>query len=53
MEISNIFEDKDGKEGNGVIDELIKEVLQLLELVGLAAQQIRDVVIEQVQVSHK
>ena len=35
------------------MDKLIKEVSQLLELVGLAAQQIGDIVIGQAQASHK
>jgi len=35
------------------MDKLLDEVLQLLVLVGLAAQQIRDVVTGQVQASHK
>jgi len=51
--MSNIFKDKDNEEGNSVTNKLIKEVLQLLVLVGLAAQQIRDVVTGQAQASHK
>ena len=35
LEMSDIFEDKDNKEGNGVMDELINEVSWLLVLVGL------------------
>ena len=53
LEISNIFKDKDDKEGDNIIDKLIKEVLWLLELVGLATQQIGDIVTGQVQTSHK
>jgi len=53
LEISNIFKNKDNKKGNGVINKLLNEVLQLLVLVGLAAQQIGDVVTGQAQVSHK
>ena len=37
LEISNIFKDENGKEGNNVTDELINKVSQLLMLVGLAA----------------
>ena len=53
LEISNIFKDKDNKEGNGIINELINKILQLLVLVGLTAQQIRDVITGQAQVSHE
>jgi len=53
LEMSNIFKDKDNKEGNSVTDKLINKVSQLLVLVGLAAQQIGDVVIGQAQASHK
>jgi len=53
LEISNIFKDKDNEEGNNVMDKLINEVLQLLVLVRLAAQQIGDVVTGQVQASHE
>jgi len=42
--MSNIFKDKNNEEGNGVMDELINKVSWLLVLVGLAAQQIGDVV---------
>ena len=42
--MSDIFKDKDDKEGNGVTDKLINEVSQLLVLVGLAAQQIGDII---------
>ena len=42
--MSDIFKDKDDEEGNSVMDEFLDKVLQLLVLVGLAAQQIRDVV---------
>jgi len=42
--MSNIFKDKDNKKGNSVTDKLMDEVLQLLVLVRLAAQQIRDVI---------
>ena len=38
LKISNIFKNKNNEEGNSVIDKLIKKVLQLLVLVGLAAQ---------------
>ena len=38
---------------NPVTNELIDEVSQLLVLVGLAAQQIGDVITEQAQASHK
>ena len=51
--MSNIFKDKDNEEGNGVTNKLLDEVLQLLVLVGLAAQQIRDIITGQEQVSHK
>jgi len=51
--MSDIFKDKDNKEGNSVTDKLIDEVLQLLVLVGLAAWQIRDVVTGQAQACHK
>ena len=37
----------------GVTDEFLDEVSQLLVLVGLAAQQIRDIVTGQVQASHE
>ena len=53
MERWNIFKDEDNEEGNNVTDKLINEVLQLLMLVGLAAQQIRDIVTGQAQASHK
>jgi len=53
LKMSDIFKDKDNEKGNGVMDELLDEVSQLLVLVGLAARQIRDVVTGQVQVSHK
>ena len=53
LEISDIFKDKDNKEGNGVTDKLINEVLQLLVQVGLAARQIRDIITGQAQASHK
>jgi len=53
LEISNIFKNKDNKEGNGVTNKLINKISQLLMLVGLVAQQIRDIVTGQVQVSHK
>ena len=36
-----------------VTDELLDEVLQLLVLVGLAAQQVGDIVTGQAQASHK
>jgi len=42
--MSDIFKDKDNKEGNSVTNEFINEVLQLLVLVGLAAQQIGNVI---------
>ena len=45
LKMSNIFKDKDNKEGNNVTDKFIDEVSQLLVLVGLAVQQIGDVVI--------
>ena len=51
--MSNIFKDKDDEEGNGVTNKLINKVLWLLVLVGLAAQQIRDIVTGQAQVRHK
>jgi len=51
--MSNIFKDKDNEEGNGIINKLINEVSQLLVLVGLAAQQIGDVMTGQMQASHK
>ena len=38
LEISNIFKDKDDKEGNSVINKLITEVSQLLELVTIIAR---------------
>jgi len=41
------------KSGLFVTNELINEVSQLLVLVGLAAQQIRDIVTGQVQASHE
>ena len=53
LEISNIFKDKDNKKGNSVTDKFLDKVSQLLVLVGLAAQQIRDVITGQVQASHK
>ena len=37
LEISNIFKNKDDKEGNSVTNKLINKVSQLLVLVGLAA----------------
>jgi len=37
LEMSDIFKDKDNKKENGVTDELINKILQLLVLVGLAA----------------
>ena len=36
-----------------VTDELIDEILRLLVLVGLAAQQVGDIVTGQVQTSHE
>ena len=42
--MSNIVKDKDDEEGNNVIDKLINKISQLLVLVGLAAQQIGDIV---------
>jgi len=51
--MSNIFKNKNDKEENSVMDELIKEVSQLLKLVGLAVQQIGDIVTGQAQASHK
>jgi len=47
LEMSNIFKDKNNKKGNSVIDELINKVLWLLVLVGLAAQQVKDIIIGQ------
>ena len=44
LEISNIFKDKNDEEGNGVIDELLDKVSQLLVLVGLVAQQVKDII---------
>ena len=44
LEISNIFKNKNNKKGNGIMDKLISEVLQLLMLVELAAQQIGDII---------
>ena len=51
--MSNIFKNENDEEGNGIINKLIKEVLWLLELVGLATWQIGDVVTGQVQASHE
>jgi len=51
--MSDIFKDKDNKEGNSIINEFINEVSQLLVLVGLAAWQVKDIITGQVQVSHK
>ena len=51
--MSNIFKDKNNKEGNDVTDKLINKILQLLVLVGLTAQQIKDVITGQEQTSHK
>ena len=42
--MQNIFKNKNDEEGNNVIDEFIDKVLQLLVLVRLAAQQIKNVV---------
>ena len=42
--MQNIFKDKDDKKGDDVTDKLIDEVLQLLVLVRLAAQQIKNIV---------
>jgi len=53
LEMSDIFKDKDDKEGNSVTNKLIDEILQLLMLVGIAAQQIGDIVTGQAQVSHE
>ena len=53
LEISDIFKDKDDKEGNGVTDEFLDEVSQLLVLVGLVTWQIGNVITGQVQVSHE
>jgi len=53
LKISNIFKDKDDKEGNSVIDKLLDKVSQLLVLVGLAVWQIGDIITGQAQVSHK
>jgi len=53
LEISNIFKDKDNEEGNSVTDKFLDKVSQLLVLVGLAAQQIGDVITGQAQASHK
>ena len=38
---------------NAVTNELVEEVSQLLELVGLATQQIGDVITGQAQASHE
>ena len=38
LEMSNIFKDKNNKEGNSVMDELITKVSQLLELVIVIAE---------------
>jgi len=51
--MQNIFKNKDNEKGNNIINKLVDKVLQLLVLVGLAAQQIKNVVTGQVQVSHK
>ena len=36
--MSDIFKDKDSKEGNSVMDKLVTEVSQLLELVTVIAE---------------
>ena len=46
--MQDIFKDKDNKKGNNVMDKLINKVLQLLVLVRLAAQQIKNIVTGQV-----
>ena len=38
LEISNIFKDKNNKEGNSVTDKLVTEVSQLLKLVTVVAK---------------
>ena len=53
LEISDIFKNKDDKEGNSVIDKLVIEVSWLLGLVTIVTGHIAEDIIKWVQVSYK
>jgi len=51
--MSNIFKDKNDKEGNNITDKLITKISQLLRLVTIITGHIAKETVRQAQANHK